>query len=149
MELGADEKLQDNDDRMRFIKWYEKSIHDARSIAKAFGGKALKGTAKQKEWAEKIRASKIDGMSAEDAELVCDPSGLLTHAHFWIEHRDKDRRVIAEFERNRRKLLQEAQALKAAGDVDGYAKAAALYNALTEKWGFSDEPRGLYKRRRR
>ena len=34
---------------MRFIKWYEKSIHDARSIAKAFGGKALKGTAKQKE----------------------------------------------------------------------------------------------------
>ncbi|MBK7543185.1 MAG: hypothetical protein IPI57_15825 [Candidatus Competibacteraceae bacterium] len=67
--MGADEKLQDNDDRMRFIKWYEKSIHDARSIAKAFGGKALKGTAKQKEWAEKIRASKIDGMSAEDAEL--------------------------------------------------------------------------------
>lgn len=134
---------------MRFIKWYEKSIHDARSIAKAFGGKALKGTAKQKEWAEKIRASKIDGMSAEDAELVCDPSGLLTHAHFWIEHRDKDRRVIAEFERNRRKLLQEAQALKAAGNAEGYEKVTALYSEKLEKWGFSDEPRVLYKRRRR
>ncbi len=45
---------------------------DARALAKSFGGKALTGTVKQREWGEQIRAEKLKGMSAEARELICD-----------------------------------------------------------------------------
>jgi hypothetical protein len=109
---------------------------DARAVAKAFGGKALAGTAKQKEWAEKIRAEKLIQMTAEQAALVADPTNILQNAKFWIENRAWPAREIARFEIDRRALLKKARTLKAANEAAGYAAAAADYNALTARWGF-------------
>lgn len=109
---------------------------DFRAQAKLFGGKALIGSAKQKEWGEKIRAEKLGGMTPEQAELVCDPAGLTRSAHFWIQNRAATAAAIAEFETTRRLLLKQARALKSANDAEGYAAKAAEYNALTAKWGF-------------
>lgn len=113
----------------------EKAL-DFRAQAKLFGGKALTGSVKQKEWGEKIRAEKLGGMTPEQAELVCDPSGLTRSAHFWIQNRAASATAIAEFETTRRSLLKQARALKAANDAIGYAAKAAEYNALTTQWGF-------------
>lgn len=109
---------------------------DARAIAKAFGGKALKGTAKQKEWAEKIRAEKLAQMDLDQAEMACDPNGLLTHSKFWIENRARSGREIGEFVQQQKALLKQARTLKAAGKAAEYAAAAAEYNNLTSQWGF-------------
>jgi len=109
---------------------------DARAVAKAFGGKALKGTAKQKEWAEKIRAEKLAGMTQDQAEMACDPAGLLTNAKFWIEARGRAAADIGAFVMNQKGLLAQARALKAAGRAEEYADVAADYNNLTASWGF-------------
>jgi hypothetical protein len=108
----------------------------ARNIAKAFGGKALKGTKKQKEWAEKIRADKVQKMTRDQAEMVCDPNGLLTHSKFWIENCDASPTAIGHFVMTQKALLAQYRASHAAGDADQVAKIAAEYNALTEEWGF-------------
>lgn len=107
---------------------------DARAIAKAFGGKALKGSAKQKEWAENIRAEKLAAMSPDQAEMACEPSGLLTDANFWIERRDRSGAEIGAFVQQQKALLKKAKTLKAAGKAAEYAATAAEYNALTEAW---------------
>lgn len=120
---------------------------DARSIAKAFGGKALSGTQNRKEWAEKIRAAKVAEMTAEQAEMACDPNGLLTDSKFWIERRDRSGREIGEFVQQQKALLKVAKSLKAAGKAAEYAATAAQYNALTEAWLPKKEP--LVQRRYR
>ncbi len=109
---------------------------DARGIAKMFGGKALKGTTKQKEWAEKIRAEKISEMDQDQAEMACDANGLLTNAKFWIESRAHDGAEIGAFVMQQKALLAQARSLKSACKADEYAAVAAEYNALTAKWGF-------------
>lgn len=109
---------------------------DARAVAKMFGGKALKGTAKQKEWAEKIRAEKLAQMSESQAEMACDPLGLLTHSKFWIENRTRNGSEIGAFVEDQKALLKQAKSLRAAGKADEYAVVAARYNALTTTWGF-------------
>jgi hypothetical protein len=109
---------------------------NARVVAKTFGGKALKGTAKQKEWAEKIRAEKLTQMTAEQAEMACDPNGLLTAAKFWIGNRDVTGRAIGEFVQQQKSLLKRARTLKARGATAEYAAVAAQYNALTKQWGW-------------
>lgn len=108
----------------------------ARASAKLFGGKALKGTAKQKEWAEKIRAEKLLGMTQEQAEMACDPKGLLTNSKFWIENRMKSAKEIGNFVMTQKALLKQAQTLRQKNEADAYAKVAAEYNALTTVWGF-------------
>jgi hypothetical protein len=108
----------------------------ARATAKLFGGRALKGTAKQKEWGEKIREEKIKGMTEAQAELACDPSGLLASAKLWIENREKSAREIGAFAEQQKALLATANDLRERGDAEGYAQAAAAYNALTQQWGF-------------
>ena len=110
----------------------------ARKAAALFGGKALKGTARQKTWAEKIRAKKLESMTQEQAVACCDPAGILTGAKFWIETRNRRGADIGEFELDRRELRDEALALRADGKADEYAAAAARYNALTAAWGFKD-----------
>jgi len=67
------------------------SVHalDARSRAKLLGAKALKGTPKQKEWAEKIRAEKLAEMHLEEAQKLCGSSAVLSSASFWINNRSK------------------------------------------------------------
>lgn len=109
---------------------------DARNIAKAFGGKALAGSVKQKEWAEKIRAEKLAGMTQDQAEMACDPKGLLTAAKFWIENRGAFSSEIGEFVMQQKALLAQARNLKAAGQAAEYAAAAEKYNSLTARWGF-------------
>ena len=108
----------------------------ARNIAKAFGGKALKGTKKQKEWAEKIRAEKVQEMTQDQAEMACDPNGLLTHSKFWIENREASPAAIGDFVMTQKALLAQYHTARAAGDTDEVSRIAAEYNALTEKWGF-------------
>lgn len=114
---------------------------DARAIAKVFGGRALKGSRKQKEWAEKIRAQKLqkashEGMTPDQAELACNPDGLGAHAHFWIEARDEAPRDIGVFFENQTAMLNRYRAAREAGDAELVAKLATEYNALTAKWGF-------------
>ena len=110
---------------------------DARKVAKLFGGKALAGTSKQKEWAEKIRAEKIAYMSEEHAVLACNPNGLGSHSKFWIESRAKQASEIANFFELQSGLLAQAKALRAAGKSEEYALIAAQYNELTKQWGFN------------
>lgn len=105
----------------------------ARDIAKKFGGKALIGTTKQKEWAEKIRVEKLQAMEDEDRFLACDPNGLLTHSKFWIEHKDKSGKEIGEFVRLQKSLLEQARAMQYV-DKDKYVQIANEYNALTAIW---------------
>lgn len=109
---------------------------DARALAKSFGGRALKGTTKQKEWAEKIRAEKLGQMSPELAELVVDPNGLLTHSKFWIEHRDSNGEAIGEFIHQQKTLYKQYQAAREALEHEKVKEISEQYNALTAKWGF-------------
>ncbi len=109
---------------------------DARAVAKAFGGKALKGTAKQKEWAEKIRSEKLAQMGQDQAEMACDPNGLLTNSKFWIENRSAAGAAIGDFVMQQKALLAQHRAAKTAGDAVKVAAIATEYNALTAKWGF-------------
>jgi len=109
---------------------------DARSFAKAFGGKALTGTAKQKEWAETIRAEKLAAMDHDAAAMACDANGLGRGAKFWIDNRAATSAQIADFFRQQHALLKLARTLKSKGMAAEYADAAARYNALTSAWGF-------------
>ncbi|MDP5909571.1 hypothetical protein P3854_32050 [Pseudomonas aeruginosa] len=109
---------------------------DARTVAKAFGGRALTGTARQKEWAEKIRAEKVQQMNQDQAEMACDPSGLLTAAKFWIENRNATGQAIAGFVMQQKALLAQHRSAQAAGQADNVAKIATEYNTLTARWGF-------------
>lgn len=68
----------------------------ARDTAKLFGGKALKGSAKQKEWAEKIRVEKMKEMTADQIAEVLNVE-IAGHSKFWIESRSQTGAKIAEF----------------------------------------------------
>jgi len=59
---------------------------NARKLAKAFGGLALRGTGKQKNWGEVLRAGKLERMALDDAIMLCayEPA---QEASWWIEHR--------------------------------------------------------------
>lgn len=108
----------------------------ARGTAKFFGGKALKGTAKQKEWAEKIRAEKLASMTEDQAEMVCDPHGILTNSKFWIEKRAVSGKEIGLFIEEQKALLKLYRVATAKEDHEAVKALAEKYNALTEKWGF-------------
>ncbi|WP_311949280.1 hypothetical protein [Halomonas piscis] len=117
-----------------------------RELAKVFGGRALTGTAKQKDWAEKIRAEKLREMDMCQAELACDPKGLLTAAKFWIEARNSKGTEIGEFVQQQKALLKQYKSAKAEKDADQVKAIAEQYNALTEKWLPKEAPR--YSRKR-
>jgi hypothetical protein len=119
---------------------YKSKVSDAaitnREAVKVHGAVALKGTVKQKNWAEKIRSEKIAYLSSEDASLLCDKNGLLTHSKFWIENRDRSSNEIVVFIKEQKSLLQIAKKLEAEKNHEEYEKIAAQYNDLTAKWGF-------------
>jgi len=112
----------------------------ARQTAKAFGAKALKGTAAQKQWAEKIRASVMADLSFEDALRVGEMHNMLGTAKFWIENfgsaygkkAKKTTQQFREFLRDQKSLMD---AYKAADATESEA-IAEKYNALTTAWGF-------------
>ena len=106
---------------------------DGRKAAKAIGGAALKGSAKQKNWAEQIRATKLAAMSTAEASAAVKPTGLLNHSKFWIENREVDGKEIGAF------ILEQQQLLARFNDATEQTKRETLateYNELTEKWGF-------------
>ncbi|HAV1239868.1 TPA: hypothetical protein JGU28_004675 [Salmonella enterica] len=109
----------------------------ARSVAKKFGGRALKGTSKQVRWAEEIRASVITQIPENAARICCNPDGLMKSAKFWIENRHKPATAFADFAINHRRLLADYQAAHNAGDAPLVAEIAGKYNALTTLWGFT------------
>lgn len=109
---------------------------DGRNIARLFGGRPLTGTARQKEWAEKIRAGKIADMSEDHAVLACNPDGLGRGSKFWIENRDKNADEIGCFFEQQKDLLEQAKTAREAGSAERYEEVAAQYNVLTASWGF-------------
>lgn len=61
---------------------------ESRKAAKVLGGKALKGTARQKAWAEEIRKVALQRCTPEQAEsYLTDPA--YAHATWWIENRER------------------------------------------------------------
>lgn len=115
---------------------------DARAFAKSYGGKALAGTAKQKEWAETLRAEILKSMSDEACELICDPNGLCTHSKFWIENRAKKPAEFELFIITQKSLLRRYKHLKMLPMVSNDEKAEAAqisvkYNSLIKEWGIS------------
>lgn len=64
-------------------------IKGYRKTAKFYGGKALKGTAKQKEWAEKLRFKVLasDDLS-DEKKLELAGSLIAGHSSFWIDSRN-------------------------------------------------------------
>lgn len=111
----------------------EKTLEN-RQLAKFLGGKALRGTLKQKQWAEKIRADVLRAVSVEAAELLCDPSGLCTHSKFWIENREKTAKDFQEYIFTQRKLIKEFNSLDPVNDITRRREIATVYNALTKEW---------------
>lgn len=88
---------------------------NARDIAKSFGGKALKGTSKQKVWAEEIRANVLKSVNEVQAEILCYLT-IFETAKFWIENRNMPASQIgenaektAELLKRINKLLREAE----------------------------------------
>lgn len=59
-----------------------------RTTAKAMGIKALKGSAKQKAWAEQIRKEFLQTVTDENALSLVADSELTASAKFWIETRN-------------------------------------------------------------
>ncbi len=123
------------------------STEKHREYARQFGGRALTGTAKQKEWAEKIRAEMLAGMNQDQAEMACDPKGLMKTAKAWIENRKRKPREIGEFVMEQKAMLRQFEAIKSLRDLcrdDERRKALQLeleqiaekYNALTKCFGF-------------
>lgn len=66
-----------------------------REYAKQFGGKALTGSAKQKEWAEKIRYNALQNANDEIATLLC-VSEYTQNSAFWINFRNENANELAE-----------------------------------------------------
>lgn len=66
-----------------------------RAFAKQFGGKALTGTAKQKDWAEKLRYEILQKVSASEASTIIAIDAAAT-AKFWIEARFVEPKKIAD-----------------------------------------------------
>ena len=76
---------------------------EARQVVKEKGGAALTGTAKQKKWAEEIRAEIVPYLSEESARILCNKRGPVSKAKFWIERRTK---TVSEFEEFGQKATQ-------------------------------------------
>lgn len=130
----ADFDYQSGQSRQRYAP--SAQAKQGRELAKVFGGRALKGTAKQKDWAEKIRAEKLREMDMDQAEMACDPQGLLTNAKFWIEQRRSSGKAIGEFVQQQKAMLKQYRAAREAGDAEQVKALAEQYNTLTARWGF-------------
>lgn len=106
----------------------------ARAVASMFGGTALTGTAKQKNWAEEIRAKMLAAMTEDQAILVCKHDSLFTTAKFWIENRTKDGRQIGEFAAKLADIRAEHVTARTENNAEKIEATAAEYNQLTKEW---------------
>lgn len=136
------------------------NVKNARKFIKTIGGKALTGTPKQKEWAEKIRLDKMIELDPEDAKQVVFHE-IFAHSKFWIETRDKSAESILTFARrviSYTKIINELgkvlNILAEYADVkfnhmiedpkvinysDKYRELLKPYNQISENYDFSVE----------
>ncbi len=90
----------------------EKSA-ECRAAAKMLGGQPLTGSMAQKEWAEKIRAGKLERMAEAHAALAVDPKiPFVKTAKFWIETRFMDAPAIGAWLAEHRAMVEELAAIK-------------------------------------
>jgi hypothetical protein len=134
--LRYDPSVQYGDSKPRF-KANNETI-EARNIAKSFGGKALKGTAAQKKWAEQIRADILKSVTAEQAEILCFLN-IFEHAKFWIENRSMcaaeighNAEVAAKLIKQINKLLRQAEAAIVI-DSKGFITDKSKYNVVMQQ----------------
>lgn len=106
------------------------------------GGVALKGTPKQREWAEKIRQQRLSAMTPEQVAIAVNPNGLFVNAKWWIETRDMDARQLGAFFEAQKKMLALARKQQAANAASDYAETVKIYNGLTGQFGFGRAERG-------
>ncbi len=66
--------------------WHQSGGVVDNSLAKEYGGKALKGSDKQRQWAESQRAKVLDSATEEQRAALCTTSGPAASCKFWIEH---------------------------------------------------------------
>ncbi|HDR1046846.1 TPA: hypothetical protein VB166_000482 [Pasteurella multocida] len=94
-----------------------------RAYAKQFGGKALAGSVKQKEWAEKIRYSVLTKCDDEQASILCSLA-ITDKASFWINFRNESAEQlfnrVTEIKRAIREVNKARAAYEATADNRGY-----------------------------
>ncbi|MDC4235463.1 hypothetical protein [Pasteurella multocida] len=94
-----------------------------RAYAKQFGGKALAGSMKQKEWAEKIRYSVLTKCDDEQASILCSLA-ITDKASFWINFRNESAEQlfnrVTEIKRAIREVNKARAAYEATADSRGY-----------------------------
>lgn len=115
-------------------------VQGYRDYAKQFGGKALTGSPKQKDWAEKIRAEKLAEAKDHAGVDVLARSKLFSSAKFWIENRTEKGSVLAEYATNylavmrmMQKLADTAVAIQRKEKTNIITTAKPVY-ALHEKY---------------
>ncbi len=96
-----------------------------RDYAKQFGGKALAGSAKQKEWAEKIRYEVLTKCDDEQATILCSLA-ITGKASFWINFRNE----------NVEQLFHRVCEIKKA--IHEYNQAVRAYEATADDRGMMD-----------
>ena len=110
-----------------------KAAKDARDALRPHGFKALTGTKKQKDWAEKIRLEKMADLSDEAKGFYAIYEGLPLHkASFWIEHRAKP---VSEFRKFEQELVTLSIDLKQkVADGMNHNEASDQYLAFVAKF---------------
>lgn len=96
---------------------------DFRAQVKQLGGVALKGTIKQKEWAEKIRHEKILQVEEDQQKLMVSVA-TLEKSKFWIDNREVAAGAIAHYAKN---LMA---AIKAANQLGRFLEKLSHYGVL-------------------
>ncbi|HDR1295150.1 hypothetical protein QQW93_08065 [Pasteurella multocida] len=94
-----------------------------RAYAKQFGGVALTGSMKQKEWAEKIRYNVLTKCDDEQASILCSLA-ITDKASFWINFRNESAEQlfnrVTEIKRAIREVNKARAAYEATADSRGY-----------------------------
>ncbi len=123
----------------KITRWEPSSdVKDYRKVAKFYGGKALTGSKKQKEWGEKLRHKVLTSKSLSDeqkAEFIA-LGGITQTAKFWISNRDLDPRefiaekFIAEREETIAFIKENENALWSPKNREARAAEIAIYKRL-------------------
>lgn len=108
---------------------------DARGVAKQFGGKALTGSTKQKEWAEKLRAIVLLAVSSDQAELICTCASVTGASKFWIDTRNVSPTKISALLENIIAAVKIANTMQRAGEIVDPAFIAKIKRAQAGEMG--------------
>jgi len=108
---------------------------EARKYSKGFGAKSVTGTLKQKNWVEKIRASKLRSLGTDEAIFIA-KHDFSTHPKFWINCKNKTGTEIYEVLKNLRRIKELYDEYREKGDLELVRKYSREYNNITFKFGF-------------